>query len=194
MWCGVTVKKGKGHGSGFLVSDEGHILTNYHVTGTDTQLDVIFNNGQKYEAKVLRANPRYDLSLLKVELTEEKELTPVHYFRESSSDIGSSVYVIGTPLKQELGQTMTQGVISAKRNVDDVQYLQYDASVNAGNSGGPLINENGQLLGIVNAKLAGPTIEGINFAIPADVVSKALKVKFEEAESSNEVEASNVEE
>jgi S1-C subfamily serine protease len=145
--AGVTVKKGKSHGSGFLVSSEGHIITNYHVTGSEDELTVIFNNGNKYTAQLVRTNPRYDLSLLKI----DAELPAFKPLRMSATipNIGDKVFAIGTPLDQDLGQTLTQGIVSGKRTVENVDYYQFDTKINPGNSGGPLINENGELVGSI---------------------------------------------
>ena len=95
-----------------------------------------------------------------------------------AAEIGADVFAIGTPADKELGQTVTKGIISARRKIEGHAFLQTDVSINGGNSGGALVARSGQLLGIVNAKLVGRGIEGIGFAIPAEQVSEALQLTF----------------
>ena len=90
--------------------------------------------------------------------------------------IGTDVFTIGTPKDINLGQSVTKGIISGKRNVDGRNYYQSDASTNFGNSGGALINKDGELIGIINAKLTGKNVEGVSFAIPVYYLEEALKL------------------
>lgn len=174
----VTVKVPYGHGSGCVVSSDGYIITNYHVIADDTTslVQVIFSSGDTLPAEYVRSNSVYDLALFKIRKPGNYEcFTP-----SSSKDIllGTEVYAIGTPLDMSLGQTITKGIISGKRKIADKTIIQTDVSINPGNSGGGLINGQGKLLGIVNAKIMGEDIQGIGFAIPAYYIEDALKVKF----------------
>jgi hypothetical protein len=170
----VTVKGKDGHGSGCLISKEGWIITNYHVSGdTATKLEVLFENEQKDSAVVIRVNPNYDLALLKV---KPVSITPLNISNAKLFEVGQTVYAIGTPDDIELGQTVSKGIISGKRKVDDKIYIQTDVSINSGDSGGALITEDGTLVGIVNAKLIGIGVEGIGFAIPGYYIREALKI------------------
>jgi S1-C subfamily serine protease len=171
----VTVKTAKGHGSGFIVSDNGFIITNYHVVGEDTsEVTIIMNDGKKIKGHVVRIAPEYDLALLKVE--SGTQLVPIRINSLSLAGIGAEIYAIGTPKDISLGQTLTKGIISGKRNVENKILLQSDASVNEGNSGGPLITKDNLVVGIVNSKILGFGVEGVSFAIPSIYIAEALKV------------------
>jgi len=172
----VIIKNKDGHGSGCLISEEGWIITNYHVSGDSlSKVEVLFEDGTKDSATVVRINPLYDLALLKVKPVKIK---PFKISDAKVSDVGTTVYAIGTPTDIELGQTVSKGIISGKRKVEDKIYIQTDVSINSGSSGGALINENGVLIGIVNAKIVGFGVEGIGFAIPANYIREALKVGY----------------
>ncbi|HXB12915.1 MAG TPA: trypsin-like peptidase domain-containing protein [Bacteroidia bacterium] len=174
----VTVKTSDGHGSGCIVSNDGYVITNYHVIADNDGADVeiIFSNGDTTKAQYIRSNAEYDLALLKI-----RKPGPYKSLRPSlSSDIniGSEVFAIGTPEDIELGQTLTKGIISGQRKVGEKQIIQTDVSINPGNSGGALVTKDGTLLGIVNAKISGISVQGIGFAIPARYITAALKVEF----------------
>ena len=170
----VTIKIKDGHGSGCLISRQGYILTNYHVTGdSPTDMEIIFENGTKAKGQVVRTNPMYDLALIK---TDSVNIKPLKINREKNIEVGKEMFAIGTPTDIELGQTVSKGIISGKRKVDDKIYIQTDVSINKGNSGGALIDKDGILSGVVNAKFIGLGVEGIGFAIPAYYIQEALKI------------------
>lgn len=176
-------------GSGVIISDDGYIVTNNHVvTGAD-QITVTTSNRKTYTAKVIGADPAYDLAVLKI---EDKNLPFLLYGNSADTKIGQWVLAIGYPLN--LDATVTAGIISAKSrtlglNRDRVggrqlaveSFLQTDAAVNPGNSGGALISPNGQLIGI-NSAIASPTgyYNGYSYAIPVDIVKKVVNdlIKF----------------
>ncbi|RYY17589.1 MAG: trypsin-like serine protease, partial [Cytophagaceae bacterium] len=164
-----------GHGSGCVISADGYIVTNAHVVGQEDEVKVLMADGVQSKGRVVRVNPEMDLALIKV---ESDGLTAFQLPSASLADIGADVFAIGTPADKELGQTVTKGIISARRKIEGRSFLQTDVSINGGNSGGALVTRSGQLLGIVNAKLVGKGIEGIGFAIPAEQVSEALQLKF----------------
>jgi len=170
----VTIELKTGHGSGCIVSDEGHILTNFHVIDRDTSnLQAILNDGTKRKARVLRINPALDLALVKI---DSIVTVPLKLSRSETIPVGAEVYAIGTPQDLDFGQTVTKGIISGKRTKNENTYIQTDVPINSGNSGGALINAQGDLLGIVSAKLEGVGIEGIGFAIPAYQVEELLNI------------------
>lgn len=173
----VTVKQKNGHGSGCIVSPNGYIITNSHViVGADSSsTEVIFSDGTKKSCKIIRSNPFYDLALLKIDTTINSVLK-INFKKNIS--LGADVYAIGTPKEIDLGQSVTKGIISGKRNFDNKIYIQSDVSVNKGNSGGAMINKEGELIGFVNAKLIGVGVEGVSFAIPAYYIEEALKIKI----------------
>lgn len=171
----VTIVNGKSHGSGCVISEKGHIITNYHVIAGDEKIQIIFNNGEKVDAEILRVNEFADLALLKV------DRTPSNVFLLSNQTnylVGDEVFAIGTPSSLELGQTLSKGIVSGIRDQKDLQWIQTDVSVNPGNSGGSLVNKSGELVGIVNSKLMGFGIEGISFCIPAKDVFELLSISY----------------
>lgn len=171
----VIVETTDGHGSGCVISADGYIVTNAHVVGQEEEVKVLLADGVQSKGRVVRVNPEMDLALIKI---ENDGLTAFQLPGASLADIGADVFAIGTPADKELGQTVTKGIISARRKIEGHSFLQTDVSINGGNSGGALVTRSGQLLGIVNAKLVGKGIEGIGFAIPAEQVSEALQLKF----------------
>jgi S1-C subfamily serine protease len=189
---GIRIEKGIGYpdrvmGSGFFVEKEGYILTNYHVVASevdpeyegDSRLYIRLPGlaDEKIPAKVVGWDRIFDLALLKV------EVEPGFVFRaigDISATPGQKVFVIGSPVDPFLENTITSGIISAvgrRRLLQMGDVLQVDAPVNPGNSGGPLINERGELVGVVFAGYQ--PFEGLNFAIPVHWVSKMLPRLFE---------------
>lgn len=167
-------------GSGFVISQDGYIVTNYHVVEGATNLTVITYNGTEHAAKFIGGDEPNDLAVLKVEALNLQAAT-----LGSSDDliVGDQVVAIGNPLG-ELTSTLTVGYVSAKdRDINTsgalINMIQTDAAINPGNSGGPLFNMKGEVVGITTAKYSGTTssgasIEGIGFAIPLDDVLKKI--------------------
>ncbi len=171
-------------GSGFIWSEDGYIVTNYHVVENATKLTVTTYDGRVFPATLCGFDATHDLAVLKI---EAKSLKAVVIGSSSDLIVGDQVAVIGNPLG-ELTSTLTVGYISAKDRVittdgSRINMLQTDASVNSGNSGGPIFNMKGEVVGITIAKYSGVTtsgasIEGIGFAIPIDdVVRKITDLK-----------------
>lgn len=176
----VTIKVDKGHGSGFFISNDGYIITNLHVVGNTKNIEVILNNGEKMTGELVRKSIKHDLALIKVATNSDvcleldrNEETEIFDF------IGEKVFVIGTPNNVQLGQSVSRGVLSGYRDYQNVKYYQTDASINGGNSGGPMILENGKVLGVVNAKLIGANVERIGFAIPSKYIFEALNLYYD---------------
>ncbi|MBA3901811.1 MAG: trypsin-like peptidase domain-containing protein [Bacteroidetes bacterium] len=176
----VIVKTKNGHGSGFSITHDGYILTNYHVIsdrypGDYSEITVITNDGEKHIAKVIRVNKYQDLALLKIERNFEKvfEVSEIKSF-ENHQD----VFTIGAPKSIELGQSISYGIISNERKSNNNYLLQLSMSVNPGNSGGPLLDENGKLHGIIVSKAVGVNTEGIGFAIPSYKIQEYLNISF----------------
>lgn len=172
----VTIASGGGHGSGAVISANGLILTCYHNLLDKTQVEVILSNRMKLKARVIRKNKEFDVALLQIENIE------THPIRISDGVLPNpmdEVWVIGTPGFRELGQSVSKGVVSGIRDIEGKQYIQTDASVSPGNSGGPLLNENGEIIGIVNAKIVADGMEGLGFAIPVSVALEKLNITVE---------------
>lgn len=173
----VTIEHKNGHGSGFIVSEDGYILTNYHVIHGNTDLDIKLNESITLKATIVRTNPEYDLALLKI---NAEDLQPLLLGNSDSLDVGDEVIAIGTPEDISLGQSVSKGIVSGKRKFEGQVFIQTDVSVNPGNSGGPLINLKGEVIGIVSRKLVGKGIEGIAFGIPILVALEKLNILVDE--------------
>jgi serine protease Do len=164
-----------GVGSGFFISADGYLLTNYHVVKDAVKIKIIMADGKEFGAKKIGTDPKTDLALLKV---KAKGLPFIELGDSSKVEVGEWVLAIGNPLNQDL--TVTSGIISAKgRQLGIAEYedfLQTDAAINRGNSGGPLVNLLGKVIGINSAILAptGGNV-GIGFAIPADMAKKVVQ-------------------
>lgn len=170
----VTITNDNGHGSGCVVGKNGHILTNYHVASED-DLKVILDDNKRYEPTVVRSNKNADLAILKIDKNFD---VTFKLPQEAKYKAGQTVYSIGTPSSVELGQTLSKGIISGVRENEDWKLIQMDASVNPGNSGGALVNENGELIGIVNKKATGFGVEGVGFSIPAEKTIETLSLSY----------------
>ncbi len=172
----VTIKQNHFFFSGCIISPDGYVVTNAHLLSDATNSDIYvhFSDGDSSIAKFVRINSVYDMVLYKIE-------KPGHYkcFLPDSSlniKLGEEVYVIGTAEELNLKQTMTKGIVSGKRKINDRILIQTDASINRGSSGGALVNKNGHLMGIINSRLVGDAIQGIGFATPAYYINNALKL------------------
>ena len=161
-------------GSGFILTKDGYIVTNYHVVKDGETVKVTLYNGDEYEAKYVGGDEDYDIAVIKVEAAD---LQPVTLGDSSSLNVGDHVLAIGNPLG-ELTFSMSGGMVSCVNraiNVDGTPFnmIQTDASINPGNSGGPLFNQYGEVVGIVSAKYSSTgneSVEGLGFAIPINDV------------------------
>lgn len=174
----ITIKTKSGHGSGFLISSNGYILTNFHVIEDSSNIQGILQNGITLPLKLIAFDKKADVALCKMPGKGYKPLAIDTISLENK--IGSDCVAIGTPEKIELGQTVTKGIISGLREFNDFFYIQTDVSINAGNSGGMLINKNGEVIGIVSAKIKGLGVEGLGFAIPIANALKYLNIKIKD--------------
>lgn len=162
-------------GSGFFISDDGYLVTNNHVVEGGGAFTVVMDDGTELEAKLIGTDPRTDLAVLKVE--EAREFTYVAFADDTKVRVGDWVVAVGNPFG--LGGTVTAGIVSARgRDIGAGPYddfLQIDAAVNRGNSGGPAFNLNGEVVG-VNTAIFSPSggNVGIAFAIPASVASDVI--------------------
>ena len=171
----VTVETGKGHGSGFLISNTGHLLTNQHVVENVTEVKVRFAQGFTLQATVVKMNVDQDLALLKAEVTDVPALT---IGDDGGLLVGEELFAIGTPLDTELGQSVSRGILSGKRTIEGRELLQTDVSINPGNSGGPLVDTNGHVVGVASAKITGRGLEGLGFGIPIRTALDMLNIRM----------------
>lgn len=172
----------KGSGSGVIIREDGYIVTNNHVVQGARKVEVTLNNNKTYEAKVIGTDPATDVALIKI---EAEGLPTVEFFDSDNLRLGEWVLAIGSPLGRELQSTITAGIVSAKgrqmggvereREIKIESFIQTDAAVNPGNSGGALVNKAGQLVGI-NTAIVSTTgsYSGYSFAIPSNIVKKIV--------------------
>jgi serine protease Do len=165
--------KQNGLGTGFIIDKDGFIVTNNHVVKDADKIKAVLKDKGEYDAEIVGRDPHTDLALIKIDT--KKELPTVRLGSSDKLQVGEWVAAIGSPFGLE--QTVTAGIVSAKGRVigsgpyDD--FIQTDASINPGNSGGPLINMNGEVVGINTAIIAGG--QGIGFAIPIDLANGIIK-------------------
>ena len=165
-------------GSGFIITEDGYVVTNYHVISGASSVQVTLYNGDTYDATVIGGDSDYDVAVLKIEASG---LQPVTLGESADVNVGDAVLAIGNPLG-ELTFSMSQGIVSScdrAINVDGTPFnmIQVDCSINPGNSGGPLVNLYGEVVGIVSAKYSSyssTTVEGLGFAIPISDVRSII--------------------
>lgn len=164
-----------GAGSGVIYTTDGYIITNYHVVGKDTKtISVTLYNGEVYEGKYIYGDEYADISVIKI---EKNDCTPAKIGDSTKMVLGDTVLAIGNPLGY--GLSVTDGIVSALARDVTVEnttmtLMQTSAAINSGNSGGGLFNTDGELIGIVNAKIGGTSVEGMGFAIPSSTVVKCI--------------------
>ncbi|MGA2620607.1 MAG: trypsin-like peptidase domain-containing protein [Thermoguttaceae bacterium] len=162
-------------GSGVIVDVRGYVITNNHVVDHASQVSVELSDGSQHPAKILGIDPGTDLAVLKLDVSG---LAAARWGDSAAMEVGDPVLAIGSPFG--LAQTVTAGILSAKgrhavvENVSYQDFLQTDAAVNPGNSGGPLVNMKGEVVGI-NTAIVGPTYQGISFAIPSDMARRVYE-------------------
>ncbi|MBQ9449877.1 MAG: Do family serine endopeptidase [Bacteroidales bacterium] len=170
----------QGSGSGVIIRPDGYIVTNNHVVSNATKIEVTLNNNKTYEATVIGTDPATDVALIKIDASG----LPVVQFADSDKlRLGEWVLAIGSPLGEELRSTITAGIVSAKgRSMPNYDgefkiesFIQTDAAVNPGNSGGALVNKEGELVGI-NTAIVSTTgsYTGYSFAVPSNIVKKVV--------------------
>lgn len=178
---------GTATGTGVIITEDGYVVTNAHViydtqygAGLSEKISVLAGDGVKYDAEVVGYDNDCDLAVLKI---DAEDLVPAEFGDSDSLKLGESVTAIGNPLGFDLMNTVTSGIVSGMNrqitiNDKEMTLLQTDAAINSGNSGGPLINKYGQVIGINSSKMSASysetSIEGIGFAIPSNEVSKIV--------------------
>ncbi|MBD7912608.1 MULTISPECIES: trypsin-like peptidase domain-containing protein [Clostridium] len=184
---GLFSQEVEGLGSGFIINEDGYILTNNHVVQGSDDVKVLLSDGSEVSAKVINTDPYEDLAMIK--LADGTKVPGVAELGDSDALYpGEDVIAIGTPLSKSFAQTMTKGIVSAvNRDVESesgtsIKVIQTDAAINAGNSGGPLVNTKGQVIGINSMKMGsaaagsqGSSIEGMGFSIPINEAKSRLE-------------------
>jgi len=178
-WWGSS-SFGASSGSGVIISPDGYIITNNHVIEDGSRFEVSLNNNEEYEAKLVGTDPTTDLAVLKI--TTQETLPHLIFGNSDSVRIGEWVLAVGNPFN--LSSTVTAGIVSAKgRHIDILEgdysiesFIQTDAAVNPGNSGGALVNTNGELIGINTAIITrSGRYEGYSFAVPSNLAQKVIR-------------------
>lgn len=170
----------EGSGSGFLWDDAGHVVTNYHVIEDAEEISVSFGDDVNLTATIVGSDPQNDLAVLKVDGSLPEGVQPIPVGASSTLKVGQSAIAIGNPFGQ-FERTMTDGIISALNRTIETEstvlrgVIQTDAAINRGNSGGPLLDSSGRLIG-VNSAIYSPTgtSAGVGLAIPVDKVSRVV--------------------
>jgi serine protease Do len=182
VYCEIVSANGRilseSAGSGVIITKDGYIVTNNHVIENATKIRVKLTDGTGYQAELVGRDSKTDIAVIKIELGDEVSLSPAEFGDSDEVVVGELAVAIGNSLGT-LGGTVTEGIISAINRYIEVEghfmtLFQTSASVNQGNSGGGLFNAYGELIAIVNAKSIGEGIEGIGFAIPANVVKEIV--------------------
>lgn len=159
----------QGSGSGIIISDDGYIVTNQHVIDGATEVEVVLNTGTTYKAEIIGQDSKTDLAVLKI-APENETLTAAVLGDSTTVEVGELAVAIGNPMGMEFSGSVTAGIISAVNRtmtIDNRTYnlIQTDAAINSGNSGGALINQYGEVIGINSVKLSSEGVEGMGFAI-----------------------------
>jgi serine protease Do len=179
LWGRTRVRRypTQGQGSGVIVTEEGHVVTNHHVIAGQQQIQVTLHGGKTHPARLIGEDSLLDIAVLKID--GKGPFKPLKLGDSSQVQVGQMVFAVGNPFG--LGETVTQGIISAKeRSLSDNQrdLFQTDAAINPGNSGGPLVNLRGEIIGINVAIFSpdreNPGFQGVGFSIPANDVKDSL--------------------
>ena len=171
----------EGIGSGFIINEEGYILTNYHVVKGAQEISVTLSNDVTTTAQIVNYDENQDVAMIKITDESVKIPATVELGDSDALQPGEEVIAIGTPLSTELSSTVTKGIISATSRSVAVEsgvtmnLIQTDAAINAGNSGGPLVNTKGEVVGINSSKISGEAVEGIGFSIPINDIKDKIE-------------------
>lgn len=180
-----TKLQATGVGTGVLFSknnQDGYIVTNNHVVEGAAKVEVVLGTGKHVRANVVGTDLYTDLAVLKIPASMIKQITPAQFANSDSIQVGEPAIAIGTPLGLDFADSVTAGIVSAKKRIMPVEepqtqqvldyqaVIQTDAAINPGNSGGPLLNISGHVIGINSSKIAAPNFEGMGFAIPSNEV------------------------
>ena len=181
-----------GYGSGFVYKKEGnygYVLTNNHVVEDASEIKLTLSNGEEVDAEVLGTDSYMDIAVLRMDGDAVLQVAQIGDSTEAK--LGDTIFTVGTPVSTEYAGTVTKGIISGENReitVTDngtsymMEAIQIDASINPGNSGGPLVNINGEVIGINSVKLVESSIEGMGFAIPIEVAMSQID-KLENGEA-----------
>ena len=169
----VQIEAGINSGSGFIISEDGLVVTNAHVVGNKRKVKVWLSNGRDYDAEVMGLDNDADLAVVKIDADEQFDALP--FGNPEDTRLGMEVVALGFPLA-DIGDnlTITRGILSSTRTLDGVDFLQTDAAINPGNSGGPLINRQGEVIGVNTFKVSGFDVDNLGFAVSIARLEQSL--------------------
>ncbi len=172
-------------GSGFIYKKDdkyGYVLTNYHVIDGGSKFEITFTDGSEADATLVSGDEYYDIAVLKIDVDKIKSVSTIG--DSSNLELGDTVFTVGAPLGKEYMGTITKGIVSGINRMVSIEIgngtylmevIQTDASINSGNSGGPICNIKGEVIGITSSKLIGDGVEGMGFAIPINSVMDVIE-------------------
>jgi len=169
----VRIETTTGSGSGFIISRSGRVLTNEHVVSGYTIVKVTLIDGETYDGVVIKTDKGMDLAIVAL-IGAPLDLTTTSLGVSGDLDIGEGVVTIGYALGLEGQVSFSAGIVSAMRDIADLQFIQTDAAINPGNSGGPLVNLRGEVIGINSYKYVHESVEGMGLAIPIDAARQFI--------------------
>ncbi len=160
----------QGSGSGIIITSDGYIVTNQHVIQGASEVEIVLNTGKTHTAKIIGQDTKTDLAVLKIEPDKDEEITPAVIGDSTLLEVGELAVAIGNPMGMEFSGSVTAGIVSAINRTMSIEnrtynLIQTDAAINNGNSGGALINQYGEVIGINSVKLSTTGVEGMGFAI-----------------------------
>lgn len=176
----LIVRVPEGLGSAVLISPDGFALTAAHVVMRHPTVSVVTRAGATVNATVVRVDEAHDVALIKLDAPQP---TPCLAPAVGQVPLGSDVFVLGSPAGEELSFSVAKGIISGYRTLDGLRFVQFDAAVNPGNSGGPAVSQDGKIVGITSWKLSHVSLEGLSFGVPGDVALSVLDVELGDASS-----------
>ncbi len=171
----ITIVDENYHGSGCMISPDGYALASYRVIEDKQEVDVQFSDGKMKKAKVIRKDALSNITLLKIDTLGNASL-PIS--KNRSFKVGDDVFSVGSPVNKSLSQSLTSGIVSGEHIQNGLNYIQTDVKVSRGDNGSPLINNRGQLIGVINEKYTGYSLEGLSFAVSSFDVLERLKLSF----------------
>lgn len=182
----VKIQTNYGDATGFILTKDGLIITNRHVVSRSTKAEITFYDKTKVEASVIRRDANADIAILSIGNSfQSLSLQPLPICYKQYPSLGESVIAIGNPLS--FSNTVTRGIVSGIRDTESQTLIQTDASVNRGNSGGPLLNKYGEVVGVVNSKIADVGIQGLSFAVSIINALDNLELELEKSNFNGEL-------
>lgn len=171
-----VVRVGDSHGSGVVISPQGYLLTAAHVVSDVEKARVKFRSGLELTGQVVALDQPQDVALMQLPGSGHACLKLA---QGAPSSVGTDVFAIGAPVSEQLSFSVSKGIVSGHRTIGGYQFLQTDASVNPGNSGGPLLNRQAEIIGVVSQKIGGDVVEGLGFGVPPQVIRDRLGIRFQ---------------